>query len=194
MFKVSRLSLTAIGFGVVVAGCGGSKHAQVRTEPTPPPAASAPRAQTPAVSTAPAVDPVQTLITESQQHYLKGQRELELGHLDRARTEFNAALDVLLNAPGGARTEPRLREQFDRLVDKISALEVAALATGDGFAEKPAEPASTIRIGSYWWRNSKGRSWVSLRSNRIRRKPTVFPGSLCCMWFPPFGGAVWHMR
>jgi len=142
MFKVSRLSLTAIGFGVIVAGCGGSKHAQVRTEPTPPPAASAPRAQTPAVSPAPAIDPVLTLITESQQHYLKGQRELELGHLDRARTEFNAALDVLLNAPGGARTEPRLREQFDRLVDRISALEVAALATGDGFAEKPAEPAS----------------------------------------------------
>ncbi len=142
MFKVSRLSLTAIGFGVLVAGCGGPKHAKVRTEPTPPPAAAAPRAQAPAVSAAPAVDPVQALITESQQRYLKGQRELELGHLDRARSEFNAALDVLLNAPGGARTEPRLREQFDRLVDKISALEVAALATGDGFAEKPAEPAS----------------------------------------------------
>ena len=91
---------------------------------------------------APAVDPVQALIDESQQHYRKGQRDLDFGHLDRARNEFNRAIDVLLNAPGGARTEPRLREQFDRLVDRISAFEVAALATGDGFAEKPAEPAS----------------------------------------------------
>ncbi len=142
MFKASVLSLTAVGFGVVVAGCGGSKHGQVRTEPVPPPPAVASRPQASPVPAAPAPDPVQALITESQQRYLKGQRELELGHLDRARSEFNAALDVLLNAPGGARTEARLREQFDRLVDKISALEVAALATGDGFAEKPAEPAS----------------------------------------------------
>ena len=50
MFKSSVLSLTAVGFGVVVAGCGGSKHAQVRTEPTPPPAAVASRPQAPPVS------------------------------------------------------------------------------------------------------------------------------------------------
>jgi peptidoglycan lytic transglycosylase D len=145
MFKFSWLSLTAVGFGVVVAGCGGPKHAKVRTEPTPPPAAVAPKVEAPPAAT-PTVDPVQALIAESQQRYVKGQRELELGHLDRARAEFNAALDVLLSAPGGARTEPRLREQFDRLVDKISALEVAALATGDGFAEKPAEPASIDQL------------------------------------------------
>ena len=87
-------------------------------------------------------DPIQALIDESQKHYLSGQRELEVGHLDRARVEFDRAIDVLLTAPGGARTEPRLREQFDRLVDRISALEVATLAEGDGFSEKPSEPAS----------------------------------------------------
>jgi len=92
------------------------------------------------VATAP--DPVQTLIDASQKHYLSGQREMDLGHLDRARVEFDRAIEVLLTAPGGARTEARLREQFDRLVDRISALEVAALAEGDGFSEKPAEPAS----------------------------------------------------
>ena len=91
---------------------------------------------------APAPDPIQALIDESQKHYLSGQRELEVGHLDRARVEFDRAIDVLLTAPGGARTEPRLREQFDRLVDRISALEVATLAEGDGFSEKPSEPAS----------------------------------------------------
>ena len=42
----------------------------------------------------------------------------------------------------GARTEPRLREYFDRLVDRVSAYEVKALAEGDGFTEKKYENAS----------------------------------------------------
>src|SRR5262249_27845823 len=42
----------------------------------------------------------------------------------------------------GARTEPRIREHFDRLVDRISTYEVRALATGDGFTEKKYEPAT----------------------------------------------------
>nr|MBP7568722.1 transglycosylase SLT domain-containing protein [Acidobacteriota bacterium] len=65
-----------------------------------------------------------------------------IGHLDRARGEFNKALDVLLRSPYGARTEPRLREHFDRLVDRISTYEVTALAQGDGFSEQASEPAS----------------------------------------------------
>ena len=42
----------------------------------------------------------------------------------------------------GARADARLRDHFDRLVDRISAQEVAALAEGDGFSERPSEPAS----------------------------------------------------
>ena len=64
--------------------------------------------------------------------------------------EFDRAIEVLLTAPGGARTEPRLREQFDRLVDRISALEVAALAEGDGFSEKPSRAGVNRRAVSIW--------------------------------------------
>ena len=35
-----------------------------------------------------------------------------------------------------------MREHFDRLVDRISVLEQAALATGDGFSETKSEPAA----------------------------------------------------
>ena len=49
---------------------------------------------------------------------------------------------MLLESPYGARTEPRIREHFDRLVDRISTYEVRALAAGDGFTEKKYEPAS----------------------------------------------------
>ena len=71
-----------------------------------------------------------------------GQKELEQGHVEAAKQEFNRAVDVLLESPYGARTEPRIREHFDRLVDRISTYEVRALATGDGFTEKKYEPAS----------------------------------------------------
>ena len=99
----------------------------------PVPAAPAPQPQT---------DPVLDLIAVSTRHFETGQRELQVGHLETAKAEFNRALEVLLESPLGARTEPRLREHFDRLVERISAYEVTALAQGDGFAERKLDPAS----------------------------------------------------
>jgi membrane-bound lytic murein transglycosylase D len=96
----------------------------------------------PAPVPAPRVDPVAALIALSDQHFEKGRTELDAGHLETAKTEFNRALEVLLEWPGGARSEPRIREHYDRLVERISAHEVTALAQGDGFTEKASEPAS----------------------------------------------------
>ena len=76
-------------------------------------------------------------------HFEAGQRELELGHLETAKAEFNRALEVLLESPFGGRTEPRIRDHFDRLVERISAYEVTALAQGDGFAEQQ------LRVGDH---------------------------------------------
>jgi len=97
------------------------------------------RAQTPEPAGA---DEVLTLIATSDGHFKAGQKELEQGHVEAAKAEFNLALEVLLASSYGARTEPRIRDHFDRLVDKISTYEVRALATGDGFTEKKYEPAS----------------------------------------------------
>ncbi len=87
-------------------------------------------------------DSVLTLIAESDRHFKAGQRELEQGHFEGAKQEFNRAVDLLLESPYGARTEPRIREHFDRLVDRISAYELKALAEGDGFTEKKYDKAS----------------------------------------------------
>ena len=87
-------------------------------------------------------DPVEDLIASSNGHFEAGQAELQLGHLEGARAEFNKALDVLLESPWGARAEPRIREHYDRLVERISATELTSLAQGDGFTEKKYEPAS----------------------------------------------------
>jgi peptidoglycan lytic transglycosylase D len=113
----------------------------------PKPKAQAPPAQEPAKPAAPPVvppppDPISTLIASSQRHFEAGERELRVGHLEGAKTEFDRAVDILLESPYGARTDARLREHFDRLVDRINAYEVTALRQGDGFAEKKEEPAS----------------------------------------------------
>ncbi len=115
----------------------------------PKPKAQAAPAQAPAKSPAPPVvpspppqDPIATLIANSQGHFESGERELRVGHLESARAEFDRAVDILLESPYGARTDARLREHFDRLVDRINAYEVTALRQGDGFAEKKEEPAS----------------------------------------------------
>ena len=100
--------------------------------------ASRANAQTPR----PAVDDVQALIAISDGHFKTGQKELEQGHVEAAKAEFNLAIEVLLDSSYGGRTEPRIRDHFDRLVDRISTYEVRALSTGDGFTEKGYEPAS----------------------------------------------------
>jgi membrane-bound lytic murein transglycosylase D len=115
----------------------------------PKPKAQTAPAQQPAKPAAPAVvvpppppDPIAALIASSQSHFESGERELRVGHLESAKAEFDRAVDILLESPYGARTDARLREHFDRLVDRINAYEVTALRQGDGFAEKKEEPAS----------------------------------------------------
>ena len=92
----------------------------------------------------PPVDPVLDLIGVSTGYFEAGERELRLGHLESARTEFNRALEVLLESPFGGRTEPRIRDHFDLLVERISAHEVTALAQGDGFEEQQRSETATI--------------------------------------------------
>ena len=131
------------------AACGSSNPKPQLPAP-PPPVAAAP-AQAP-VPPPPPSDPITVLIDASQQRFLAGEHELKLGHLEKAREEFDRAVEMLLESPYGARTDARLREHFDRLVDRINAYEVTALAQGDGFAEKRSEPASIdelLRIATF---------------------------------------------
>ena len=127
---------------MVAAACG--SNPKVQKAPAAP-AQSAPPAP-PVPAPAPAPDPITVLIQTSQDHFAAGERELKLGHLERARIEFDRAVDVLLESPYGARTDARMREHFDRLVDRINAHEVTALAQGDGFSETKTEPASIDEI------------------------------------------------
>ena len=107
--------------------------------PLPTPAAAPPR-QTPALPIPGRSD--YDLIETSQQHFLAGERELKVGHLERARAEFDRAVDVLLESPYGARTERGCASISIGWSIASTRYEVTALAQGDGFAEKKYEPAS----------------------------------------------------
>jgi membrane-bound lytic murein transglycosylase D len=91
-------------------------------------------------------DPVRELLADADRLFEDGRRQLSLGHLAQAKTAFNASLEVLLESPESARSDARVREHLDRLVDRIAALELTALATGDGFTEQAAEPASIDQL------------------------------------------------
>lgn len=130
-------ALAAIGItSALTAACGSNPKARVAAAPVP----VRPAGPVPATPAPP--DPISALIDTSRKHFEAGERQLTVGHLERARVEFDRAVDVMLESPYGARTDARAREHFDRLIDRINAYEVTALAQGDGFVEKKYEPAS----------------------------------------------------
>src|SRR4029453_13398615 len=91
------------------------------------------RAQTPAPV---AADEVLALIATSDGHFKTGQKELEQGHVEAAKAEFNLALEVLLASSYGGRTEPRIRDHFDGTLRKNKTYEIIAQAPAHGFTEK----------------------------------------------------------
>jgi len=138
---VGASRLRWLGSLVLFCGaCGGRGPAQPTVTP-PPPTSTSQAAPKPSAPPPAALDPVAALIATSERHYANGQRELAEGHLDQARREFDLSVSILLESSSGARADARLRDHFDRLVDRISAQEATALAEGDGFSEGPSEPA-----------------------------------------------------
>jgi membrane-bound lytic murein transglycosylase D len=87
-------------------------------------------------------DPIAAIIVKVENEFAAGQRELAAGRLVAARLRFDSAVDIMLALPEGARTQPRLAAEFDRLLDRISALDLQALREGDGFTETRSEPAA----------------------------------------------------
>jgi membrane-bound lytic murein transglycosylase D len=138
------LLIGAVPLVCVVAGCSTRGPAQFPGAIPQPSVAQA--VQVPAPEPVGEPDPATELIALSTLHFEAGQHELELGHLDSAKERFNRALEVLLESPFGGRTEPRVRDHFDQLVERISAYEVTALAQGDGFAEQRYESATIDEI------------------------------------------------
>lgn len=89
----------------------------------------------------PRFDQIADIIEKSEAAFQAGRRDYRAGHLEAAKTEFNAAIDSILQAPVRMQDDRRLAKQFDSLVDRIHAYELQALRQGDGFAEPKYQPA-----------------------------------------------------
>src|SRR5262245_38216240 len=100
---VSRATMhkrSAVLLGAVVASCvsvacaSGASRRPVQTAPSAPAVAQAPA---PVAAPAP-VDPIRELLATADRYFEEGRSELTLGHLARAKTKFNRALEVLLES------------------------------------------------------------------------------------------------
>ncbi len=78
--------LCLLGWGAW--GCGSAKTTASFSQPAKPPA--------PVVAKAP-VSEVDLTITSAKERFFQGERELNLGHLEKAKEEFNASLDILMS-------------------------------------------------------------------------------------------------
>ena len=124
------------------AACGSNpkpQNAPRRRRPAAAPVAPVPATPAP-------VDPVATLIAPHSATSTPASASSRPATSTRPASRSTRPSKVLLESPYGARTEARMREHFDRLIDRINAYEVTALAQGDGFTEKKYEAAPIDEI------------------------------------------------
>src|SRR5688572_25108550 len=103
MIPLRRLIVLAVT-GLLV-GCS----ARVRpVAPLPPPALPVSEAKLhtlnlPTVTLT--IDPINAIISRAEAEVVAGEIQLAQGHRLAARLKFDAAIDILLNVPGGARAD-----------------------------------------------------------------------------------------
>src|SRR5215471_2224544 len=117
---------------VSVWGCGSAKQNVQIQQPIPPPK--------PQVNQTSSTD-ADRVIAEARQHYFLGEQEVNLGHLEKAKEEFDASLDVLMQYQANHEPDTKVEAVVNELEDKIFNQEMAALKEGDGFTEHPLENA-----------------------------------------------------
>jgi len=101
----------------------------------PPPTSAKPVAPIPAPK-----GPVEQIIDQAETLYAAGMKDYNDGDLDKARGEFDQAVALLLQSEPGINSDTRLAAEFDRLVENIYGVEVAAAEHGDTLSAHKYEP------------------------------------------------------
>jgi len=152
-FCLKFISLVGLLAGVLLVCSCGKTESKSLAKPSPqavaPPIQPVPAAPASAPTLTPPpqpivqvqTDPVVAIIAEAEKAYSAGQLDYKAGHLDAAKQDFNHAVDILMQSPGGVKSDERLQQEFDKITDEINKLEMAAFKAGDGFTEQPTEPA-----------------------------------------------------
>jgi membrane-bound lytic murein transglycosylase D len=143
-----RQKWSALTLALVVASCSTpppAKTAKVVPPPIPRVESHAEPIPAPIPSVLPQInfnDPIAVTILEAQIRFEKGDDLYKQGFLKRAKDEFNAAVDLILDASETHRNEPRLQRELTELVARVNAMELLALREGDGFTDQTDQPAA----------------------------------------------------
>ncbi len=101
----------------------------------------------------------QELIDRAEASYRSGVDNYRAGHLDAARTDFDAAVDVMLTSGMDLKTDPQLADEFDHLLNAVNSLEMSALKEGNGFSPQleaaPLDTANEVTFPSNAALNAK---------------------------------------
>jgi membrane-bound lytic murein transglycosylase D len=89
----------------------------------------------------PKPDPAEVLIAQAEKQYAAGQANYQADHLEAAKQNFDQAFNTLLSSNLDIHSDERLEREFDKIVEAVHELEMAALKQGDGFSEPRSEPA-----------------------------------------------------
>lgn len=153
--KIDRKICLALAACVLVmAGCEETASKQAKVTPpaaTPIPAPeyvreTLPLPQQPPLTaslldTRPAID---ILVAQVQNSFDEGQKEYLAGNYDKARANFDHAVDLILRSGFQADADPRLSQLFDKIGDAMQSYDLDASETGQGEgdeAEAPGVPA-----------------------------------------------------
>ena len=76
----------------------------------------------------------QQIIANAERSYKSGVSNYQAGRLEAARTDFDFAVDAMLTSGMDLKGNPALADEFDRLLNAVNSLELAALKQGNGFS------------------------------------------------------------
>src|SRR2546427_11313074 len=139
---------------VVVAACTKAAPTQVVKVPPPPlprieqhaePVAAGIPGELAKIAELPKInpsDPIDLTILEAQLQFERGENLYKQGFLQRAKQEFDGAVDLVLDAAQTFPNDARLQHQLTELVARVNAMELAALRQGEGVTDQKEEHAA----------------------------------------------------
>ena len=148
-FSCALLALSLAGCGQTASTSARKVAAPQSTAPALAPVEQAPPAPAPAPSSLTREQQrVRVLIQQVEDAYARGEADYHKGLLVEAKQEFDLAVDLMLTSGIDIKSDTQLQEEFDRVVDGVSALEMEVLKQGNGFVPKeeptPAEAAEDV--------------------------------------------------
>ena len=146
--------IVATALAIFFIACDASKK-QVRAKPPEiapapvPPVVDTPlqpkRAQVPSLGPEPR-KAVEILLESVEAAFKSGEESYKAGHLEKARRDFDRAVDWILTSGIRLEDDPRLEALFNRVVETVHAYEAAAYREGVSFGEPRSEPAAIDEI------------------------------------------------